>query len=75
VRTETTIGVAKFAVAKPVQGIKAGSSAWIDQPFQTCFAWPRGYGKLSVDISQVQETVHYIEQQLEHRTTDLKKSI
>jgi hypothetical protein len=30
------------------------------------FAWPQGYGELSVGISQVQERVHYIEQQLEH---------
>ena len=30
------------------------------------FAWQQGYGAFSVGISQVQETVHYIEQQLEH---------
>ena len=28
-----------------------------------------GYGAFSVGISQVQETVHYIEQQLEHHRT------
>jgi hypothetical protein len=29
-------------------------------------AWQQGYGAFSVGIPQVQETVHYIEQQLEH---------
>src|SRR5208337_1230145 len=29
----------------------------------------KGYGAFSVGISQVQETVHYIEQQLEHHRT------
>ena len=33
------------------------------------FAWQQGYGAFSVGISQVQETVHYIEQQLEHHRT------
>ena len=60
-----------FAVAKAVQLIKAGSSAWIHQTFPNLrnFAWPQGYGAFSVGISQVQETVHYIEQQLEHHRT------
>ena len=57
-----------FAVAKAVQLRKAGSSAWIHQTFPNLrnFAWQQGYGAFSVGISQVQETVHYIEQQLEH---------
>ena len=60
-----------FAVAKVVQLIKAGSSAWIHQTFPNLrnFAWQQGYGAFSVGISQVQETVHYIEQQLEHLRT------
>src|SRR5208282_4956153 len=59
------------AVAKAVQLIKAGSSAWIHQTFPNLrnFAWQQGYGAFSVGISQVQETVHYIEQQLEHHRT------
>jgi REP element-mobilizing transposase RayT len=58
----------KLAVAKAVQLIKAGSSAWIHQSFPNLrnFAWQQGYGAFSVSISQVQETVHYIEQQIEH---------
>ena len=61
----------RLAVAKAVQLIKAGSSAWIDQTFPNLrnFAWQQGYGALSVGISQVQETVHDIEQQLEHHRT------
>src|SRR5271166_5313144 len=61
----------RLAIAKAVQLIKAGSSAWIHQTFPNLrnFAWQQGYGALSVGISQVQETVHYIEQQLEHHRT------
>ena len=33
------------------------------------FAWQQGYGAFSVGVSQIQETVHYIEQQLEHHRT------
>jgi putative transposase len=51
--------------------IKAGSSAWIRQNFPNLrnFAWQQGYGAFSVGISQVPETVHYIEQQVEHHRT------
>jgi putative transposase len=61
----------RLAIAKAVQLIKAGSSAWIHQTFPNLrnFAWQQGYGAFSVGISQVQETVHYIEQQLEHHRT------
>ena len=57
----------RLAVAKAVQLIKAGSSAWIHQTFPNLrnFAWQQGYGAFSVGISQVQETVQYIEH---HRT-------
>src|SRR5271166_3850770 len=46
-------------------------SVWIHQTFPNLrnFAWQQGYGAFSVGISQVQETVHYIEQQLEHHRT------
>ena len=61
----------RLAVAKAVKLIKAGSSAWIHQTFPNLrkFAWQQGYGAFSVGISRVQETVHYIEQQLEHHRT------
>jgi putative transposase len=45
----------RLAVAKAVQLIKAGSSAWIHQTFPNLrnFAWQQGYGVFSVGISQV----------------------
>jgi putative transposase len=47
----------RLAIAKAVQLIKAGSSAWIHQTFPNLrnFAWQQGYGAFS-GISQVQET-------------------
>src|ERR1700733_11150142 len=62
---------ARMAAAKAIQLIKAGSSAWIHQTFPELqnFSWQQGYGAFSVGISQVQETVRYIEQQLEHHRT------
>ena len=33
------------------------------------FAWQQGYGAFGVGISRVEETVHSIEQQLEHHRT------
>ena len=57
-----------IAVAKAVQLIKTGSSGWIHQTFAELrnFAWQQGYGAFTVGTSQVPETIHYIEQQLEH---------
>src|SRR5271166_3230396 len=48
----------RLAIAKAVQLIKAGSSAWIHQTFPNLrnFAWQQSYGAFSVGISQVQET-------------------
>src|ERR1700730_465953 len=44
----------RLAVAKAVQLIKAGSSAWIHQTFPNLrnFSWQQGYGAFSVCISQ-----------------------
>ena len=60
-----------MAIAKAVQLIKAGSSGWIRESFPNLrnFAWQQGYGAFSVGISQIPETVHYIEQQFEHHRT------
>jgi len=60
-----------MAIAKAIQLIKTGSSAWIHQTFPTLrnFAWQQGYGAFSVGISQVPETIQYIEQQQEHHRT------
>jgi putative transposase len=60
-----------MAIAKAIQLIKAGSSARLHQTFPALqnFAWQQGYGAFSIGISQVEETIHYIEQQLEHHRT------
>jgi putative transposase len=60
-----------MAIAKAVQLIKTGSSGWIHETFPNLrnFAWQQGYGAFSVGISQVTETINYIEQQVEHHRT------
>jgi putative transposase len=60
-----------IAVAKAIQLIKSGSSSWIHQVFRELrnFNWQQGYGAFSVSISQLPETIHYIENQAEHHRT------
>jgi putative transposase len=60
-----------LAIAKAIQLIKTGSSGWIHQTFPTLrnFAWQQGYGAFTVGVSQVPETIQYIEQQQEHHRT------
>ncbi|MBV8215021.1 MAG: IS200/IS605 family transposase [Verrucomicrobia bacterium] len=55
-------------VAKAIQLIKCGSSAWIHESFQQLcnFSWQEGYGAFSVSISQLPETIAYIQNQEEH---------
>src|SRR4029077_19741837 len=48
-------------------GIIGLDSSKLSKPPKLCLA--QGYGAFSVSISQVQETVHYIEQQVEHHRT------
>jgi hypothetical protein len=47
------------------------SRGWIHHTFPQLrnFTWQQGYGAFSVGISQVPETIQYIEQQLEHHRT------
>ncbi len=58
-------------IAKAIQLIKAGSSAWIHQTFRQLhnFSWQQGYGAFSVSVSQLPETIHYIQNQVEHHRT------
>jgi REP element-mobilizing transposase RayT len=58
-------------MAKAIQLIKAGSSAWIHQTFRQLhnFNWQQGYGAFSVSVSQLLETIHYIQNQVEHHRT------
>jgi putative transposase len=55
-------------VAKAVQLIKGGSSKWIHEEFprRRFFAWQEGYGAFSIGISQVSDTIRYINSQKEH---------
>src|SRR5271165_6386211 len=64
----TTVPIAK---AIQLKLIKAGSSAWIHQTFRQLdnFSWQQGYGAFSVSVSQLPETIHYIQNQVEHHRT------
>jgi putative transposase len=59
------------AISKAIQLIKAGSSAWVHQSFPKLrsLSWQQGYGAFSVGMSQLPETIRYIEQQSEHHRT------
>ena len=56
------------SVSKALQLIKGGSSKWIHDTFprHRDFAWQEGYGAFSIGITQVDDTVTYIERQAEH---------
>jgi REP element-mobilizing transposase RayT len=60
-----------MAIAKAIQLIKSGSSAWIHQTFRELrnFAWQQGYGAFSVSVSQLPEAIIYIDHQVEHHRT------
>ena len=57
-----------LSVAKGVQLIKGGSSAWVRQtmPGGNRFAWQEGYGAFSVGQSQIAATIAYIQKQEQH---------
>jgi len=62
---------ATMAVAKAVQLIKGGSSKWIHDTFPQHgdFSWQEEYGAFSIGISQVEQTVAYIQSQEDHHRT------
>jgi len=55
-------------IAKAIQLIKGGSSKWVHDTFPThdTFGWQEGYGAFSIGISQVKNTIAYINSQKEH---------
>ena len=56
-------------VAKAVQLIKGGSSKWInDHLGRRSFAWQDGYAAFTIGISQLQNTIRYINNQQQHHT-------
>jgi putative transposase len=58
---------ATLTVAKALQLIKGGSSKWLNDHSATrSFAWQDSYGAFSIGISQVEDTVRYINTQEKH---------
>jgi len=59
---------AKISVSKAMQLIKGGSSKWVHDTFpdKRAFAWQEGYGAFAVGVSQIADTVAYINGQEEH---------
>jgi hypothetical protein len=56
-----------IAVAKAMQLVKGGSSKWMnDQLPQRSFAWQENYGAFTIGVSQIKDTVRYINNQKEH---------
>jgi hypothetical protein len=55
----------------PVPEGRSKSSAWIHQTFRQLdnFSWQQGYGAFSVSVSQLPETIHDIQNQVEHHRT------
>ncbi len=55
-------------IAKAIQLIKGGSSKWVHDtyPRHQHFAWQKGYGAFSLGISQVEQSMAYIETQEVH---------
>lgn len=58
----------KRCIAEAVQCVKGNSSRWLKRRFPKLekFAWQEGYGAFSIGISQVEDTIHYINGQMEH---------
>lgn len=59
------------AVSKGIQLIKGGSSKWVHEEFAEYrnFGWQDGYGAFSIGVSQLGDTIRYIENQKEHHAT------
>jgi REP element-mobilizing transposase RayT len=55
-------------IAQAMQFIKGGSSRWVHETFAEHreFEWQEGYGAFSIGVSQVADTIRYIENQREH---------
>jgi len=57
---------ATLPLAKAMQLVKGASSRWMNEEFETRFAWQEGYGAFTVGISQKNDTIAYIQGQAEH---------
>lgn len=56
------------SIARAAQFVKGGSSKWIHDTFPQlkAFAWQEGYGAFSIGVSAVDDTIAYINNQIEH---------
>ena len=58
---------ATLQISKAVQLIKGGSSKWLNDHLQRrSFAWQDSYGVFSIGISQMKDTIRYINTQEQH---------
>jgi len=57
-----------ISISKAMQLIKGGSSKWIHETFpeHRLFEWQEGYGAFSIGIGDVERTINYINNQVEH---------
>ena len=57
-----------LSISKAIQLIKGGSSKWVHDTFPDYnkFRWQEGYGAFSVSVSQIKNTIAYINKQKEH---------
>ncbi len=57
---------ATTTIARMMQMIKGGSSKWLHETIGKEFAWQEAYGAFTIGVSQVKQTVAYINSQAEH---------
>lgn len=62
---------ATLPVSKAMQLIKAGSSKWMREQVSLEFQWQEAYAAFSIGISQVDETIRYINDQPAHHNKGL----
>jgi len=57
-----------LTIAQAIQYLKGGSSKWIHDKFPNMkdFSWQEGYGAFTIGISQLENTIVYINKQVEH---------
>lgn len=62
---------ATISVSKAVQLLKGAASRWIHESDNgmLAFGWQDGYGAFTFSLSQIADTVRYIEAQREHHRT------
>lgn len=62
---------ASISLSKAMQLLKGASSRWIHETDNelASFSWQDGYGAFTVGVSQIADTVRYIEGQREHHRT------